>query len=295
MVDAEFRGRFHQIVNTDDVFLSVDDFLRRFTDASIFRLGVEVQCPVCSQRSWYSLKEVDYQLQCHSCLSEYSMPSQADGSRKWAYKAYGPFSLPKQAYGSYGVLLALSFLTGRDNVSISPMLSFIGKKGATEIEADLCLFYEKDSIRSVGSDLVFAECKTYNKFKREDIRRMRALASEFPGAVLVFSTLRSELTEAEKRLLKPLANQGRRYWKAERQFNPLVILTGAELFSVFGAPQCWKDKGGQFSEMYKRHSYLSSLGELADATQQLYLDMNPWHEWLEEKWERRRARAKTSE
>ncbi len=295
MTDMEFRGRFHQIANADDIYLNTDDFLRRYTDSGIFRLGIEVQCPVCSQRSWYSLKEVDYQLCCHSCLSEYSIPSQTDGSRRWAYKAYGPFSLPKQAYGSYGVLLALSFLSGRGDASISPMLSFIGKKGETEIEADLCLFYEKESVRSFGSELIFAECKTYNKFKRQDIQRMRTLASEFPGAVLVFSTLRPVLSETEKRLLRPLANQGRRYWKAEQQFNPVVILTGTELFSTFGAPQCWKDKGDKFAEIYERHSYLSSLGELADATQQLYLDMNPWHEWLEDRWKQSRARMKTGE
>jgi hypothetical protein len=295
MVETDFRGRIHQIVNADDVSISTDDFLRQYTDAGIFRLGVEVQCPVCTQRSWYSLKEVDYQICCHSCLSEYSMPSQADGSRKWAYKAYGPFSLPKQAYGSYGVLLALSFFTEQSGVSISPMLSFTGKKRGVEIEADLFLFREERSICSLGPELVFAECKTYNQFKQEDIQRMRELASDFPGAVLVFSTLRSELTEAEKRLLRPLANQGRRYWKAEQQFNPVVILTATELFSMFGAPECWEDKEGKSSEMYKKHSYLSSLGELADVTQQLYLDMNPWHEWLEERWERRRARMKTGE
>ena len=42
--------------------------------------------------------------------------------------------------------------------------------------------------------LVFGECKTYGLFQKKDFDRMSYLAKSFPGAILVFSTLRKTLT-----------------------------------------------------------------------------------------------------
>ncbi|MEX3930024.1 hypothetical protein AB4Y36_39545 [Paraburkholderia sp. BR10936] len=58
---------------------------------------------------------------------------------------------------------------------------------------------------------------------------MRELAEMFPGAILVFSTLRDALTAKEIASIGKLAKFGRRHWKAERSINPVLILTGTEL------------------------------------------------------------------
>ena len=42
----------------------------------------------------------------------------------------------------------------------------------------------------------------------------------------------SILTKTEKKLLRPFVNRCRRYWKAERPYNPVLILTGNELFGI---------------------------------------------------------------
>jgi hypothetical protein len=43
--------------------------------------------------------------------------------------------------------------------------------------------------------VIFAECKSYDIFEEEDLLRMQLLASEFPGAIIVFSTFRKSFTE----------------------------------------------------------------------------------------------------
>jgi hypothetical protein len=81
------------------------------------------------------------------------------------------------------------------------------------------------------TELLFTECKTYDHFKRIDTARIMTLSKAFPGAVLVFATLRKELSIEEKKLLYRLVNRGRKYWKADRPYNPVLILTGSELFA----------------------------------------------------------------
>jgi len=163
------------------------------------------------------------------------------------------------------------------------MLSFTAKKAATTIEADLGLFFQKSNWRGTRTELVFAECKTLNCFEKKDADRMISLAKEFPGAVLVFATLRKSLTGQEKQILRPVVNRGRRYWKAEHPYNPVLILTGNELFADREPRQVWKELGGAFAAHSHSWGDQRELVSLADATQQIYLDMEPWHKWLEDR------------
>ncbi|MBL1140406.1 MAG: hypothetical protein HND53_00045 [Proteobacteria bacterium] len=285
--EYDFKGRISQITNSDEVWISRDEYIKRLLEKEIFQLGVELKCPICTQRSWYSLNDMNSEVRCNGCLSDYKVQSLDLSDKKWAYKSFGTFGLPKQAYGAFGVLLALQFLVKDNHERATALLSFVAKKNNKEIEADLCLVTEKEFRDNSTQDLLFCECKTYNKFEKKDVDRMRVLAKEFPGAVLVFSTLRMDLTTTEKRMLKPLVNSGRRYWKAEKTYNPVIVLTGNELFSSHGIPYCWKDKEGKAGEIAESNFYPRGLSDIADVTQQIYLDMKPYHEWREEQWKKR--------
>ena len=46
---------------------------------------------------------------------------------------------------------------------------------------------------------------------------MRGIAKAFPGAVLVFSTLREELTEFEIKKIASIARRGRKYLEIPRR------------------------------------------------------------------------------
>lgn len=114
---------------------------------------------------------------------------------------------------------------------------------------------------------------------------MRYLAKMFAGAVLVFSTLRKTLSPTEIVEIGKITKAGRKYWKAERPLNAVLILTGTELFSNSAPPYCWDDA------TKKRVNHVHGLLDLCDATQQLYLNLPSWRTTWHEQLEKRRARA----
>ena len=289
--EKAFRGEISRIANQERFRKDPNRVLQRLIAVNMFRLGVEIQCPICRQHSWYSIKEADYALRCLKCGGRFEIPSHSAKEIKWSYRTFGPFSLPNRAYGAYSVLLTLRFFSQLLHGATTPIMSFTAEKDQKEIEADLGLFFQESRFGYSQTELVFAECKTYNRFDECDRDRMRLLACQFPGAVLVFATLRKLVTEKEKRLLRPVVNRGRRYWKAERPYNPVLILTGTELFSDREPPECWKDAGGKHATFAQNYRGWRDLLRLCDATQQLYLDMKPWHQWLEERWKRNRERS----
>jgi hypothetical protein len=265
--------------------------LKSLISAGIFKLGYQIQCPLCQQRSWYSMTELDYNLTCKKCTGNYTVPTHSVKEIKPHYTASGPFALPNRAHGAPIVLLCLRFFSKVMHSTICPMLSFEEKDKTLEI--DLALHLETRAFGEVQRDLLLFECKTENLFASNDREKMEYLARSFEGAVLVFATLRDELTEKEKKLLRPLVNKGRKYWKAERPYNPVLILTGNELFGHLSVTKSWEKLSQRHRQASKWHSIDLKLMELCDATQQLYLDMESWHDWLEVKWERRRRKIKS--
>jgi len=288
MPQKAFWGEILKIANQEKFIKDPNRILQRLIDVQMFRLGVEIQCPICRQHSWYSIKDADYELQCPKCLERFPIPSHSPKEIKWSYRTFGSFSLPKQADGVYSVLLTLRFFSKLFDSAATPIMSFTAKKDEQKIEADLGMFYQWPRSKYAKTELVFAECKTYNHFRKRDSRRMKILGDQFPGAFLVFATLRKSLTEKEKILLRPVVNRGRRSRKAGRPFNPVLILTGTELFSDWWPPQCWEDAGGKHATFAQNYKVWRDLYEFCDATQQLYLDMEPWYQWLEKRWRKRR-------
>lgn len=115
----------------------------------------------------------------------------------------------------------------------------------------------------VQEGTLFAECKSYNKFEQRDFDRMSALAKHFPGAILAFCTLRKSLEPYEKTAMKRIAMAGMKQWKTERPINPVLVLTGHELFRYERPPHCWD--GLTVPDWAKNvHSLLSVLGHFVN-------------------------------
>ena len=165
---------------------------------------------------------------------------------------------------------------------ITPALSFIAEApNKVSLEADLAAFWQDSIYGERKEGILFCECKTYGLFQKKDFDRMRYLAKAFPGAVLIFSTLRKSFTKEEVTGITKIAKAGRKYWKTERPINPVLILTGNELLSHFGPPYCWEDS------IKKKFDRVHGLIGLSDATQQLYLNLPSWETEWHEKWEKR--------
>ena len=123
---------------------------------------------------------------------------------------------------------------------------------------------------------------------------MKALAEAFPGAVLVFATMKEaiELTNEEVTRLRKLAEWGREYVREVRRTRaPVILLTGTELFAGYSLHLAWKDKGGEHERLISPgYVQLDRLKTLADLTQQLYLNMPAYHVWSDARWRARQAR-----
>ena len=248
---------------------AAEGILQQLIEAKVFQLGMEIQCPVCTQSSWYSVEAADYELQCPKCLENLSFPH-ASKEVKWAYRTLGPFSLPNQAHGAYAVLMTLQFFSahGLLDGATTPLMSFTVEKAGTKMEADLALFFQGSKFGDSKTEVVFAECKTFNSFEKKDADRMAKLGKAFPGAVLVFATLKESLCEKEQRILRPLVNRSRKAWMNDRPFNPILILTGKELFLE------------SFWDSHLKNWNIRGLSELCELTQQINLGMDSPDEWL---------------
>lgn len=289
LAEEEVRGKIQQAENQQSIFSKIASgmlgkkTLPQLIAANVFQLGMVIQCPICEQSSWYSVKNVDYNLQCPRCLGNLSFPS-ASKEVKWAYRTIGPFSSSNQAQGAYTVLLSLRFFSmfRFDGSATTPLMSFKAQKNGTNIEVDLALFFQESRFLYPKTELIFVECKTFKSFEEKDTKRMLDLGKQFPQAVLVFATLKESLNDDEKRLLRDVVNCSRENRKNKRPFNPIMVLTGTELISDTHFILNWEntaDIRGTFAHNIDPDIDFSVgpriLLEFCDIMQQIYLDMEP--------------------
>jgi hypothetical protein len=254
-------------------------------DKGVFRLGLRVQCPHCLRRSWWTLQDIQDLITCRRCLNSFPAVGNVEGAT-WSYKAAGPFSVPNYADGAYGVLLTLGqFQEHRmTTMRTTPIASFVAQGKKQNLEADFALFWQESLYGETRDGTLFGECKTYGQFEAKDFIRMRRIAKAFPGAVLVFSTLRKALRAKEVDGIARVAKAGRKYWKPDHPLNPVLVLTGTELLHWTGPPYCWE------APVRDKFQHTSGLLGLCDATQQIYLKLPPWQAEWHKKWEEKRLR-----
>lgn len=254
---------------------------------NVFRVGLKVQCTNCHRNSWYSLDNVKENLTCPKCLNNYQAIGHIDQG-KWCYKTAGPFSVPQYADGAYCVLLAIEFFDDHMfSMKTTPALSFEAKdQTGVQLEADFGMLWQESLFGEISDGVIFGECKTFGIFEQKDYKKMRSFAKHFPGAILAFCTLKQSLTQAEIREITKIARAGRKRWKSERPINPVLILTGNELMDMFGPPHCWEKKHGN------KYDRVNGLLEIANATQQIYLNLPSWQEDWHKEYEEKKKKLK---
>ena len=257
---------------------ATDRIIQQLIDAKVFELGLEVQCPVCTRTSWYSVKAADREIQCSGCPAQFSFPSMSKEIR-WSYQTLPPFNLPNHVDGAYTVLLTLRFFSSFSllNGATTPLMSFTAQKdGMKSLEADLALFFQESKFRNSKTEVIFVECKSFNSFRQKDVDKMADLGKAFPGAIIAFAKLEEHLRDEEKTILCALVNRSRRNRLNNRPFNPILILTGKELFWKSNFSEWWKKRGGMRMAVNSREGML----ELCDFTLQTNLGIDSWDQWF---------------
>jgi hypothetical protein len=259
-----------------------------FISKGIFKLGLRTKCPNCQRNTWFPMEALRESMDCPKCLNSFPAAGNVESNSSWFYKTAGPFSVPNYADGAYAVLLTMDALCDMRLMSLrtTAVPSFTATaSGKPALEADLAMFWRETTPGEEREGLLFGECKTFGVFAKRDVDRMRYLGSEFPGAVLVFSTLREALSKEELTPLRRLAKAGRKPWKAGRTLNPVLILTGTELLTWQRLPNCWTDS------QQKQFQNVHDLESLCDATQQIHLGLPSVHEDRKERDQRRKRHA----
>ena len=263
-------------------------WLRSLVDGNIIELGVRLKCPHCDQSNWYRLEEIRASLPCHRCLQDYRFPSLDPPSSPWRFRTVGPFAVEDYIHGGFTILLSMRLLAGMSSMYRSELTwcpSFTLSRAEQNLgEIDSLIFLRQDDPYADAIIPLFVEAKSYNSFEDRDVERMQRLGSLWPGVVLAFATLKEKLTQEEIDLIRPLAERGREPLPAGHWQNPVLVLTGRELFSDHGPPACWADLPDELESFARRYRTRSSVQDLCDATQQLYLGMESYGDWLTRRW-----------
>lgn len=241
-----------------------------FLERSIFRAGVRVQCPICGYHNWLDVNTLSYHPTCTRCLNEFQFSQKPADLRKidWFYRIVGPFAAPDHARGAYSVALTLRALA--DPFPYTEMAWSTGLSLAElNCEIDFIAWRRAGGMLNEEREeplLVIGEAKSFgrNTINDEAISTLKTVAERFPGAVMVVSTLRSahELSLAEVARLRHLALWGRRAWREDQPINPLIVLTGTELFAELGIANAWSKIDG--AQKHGRYDFrnLYTLSEL---------------------------------
>jgi hypothetical protein len=258
--------------------LSLDNFVK----ANILKQGLGIDCPACKKNNWYGIGDLKVELTCEQCLRPFAFPQGSIdfNNTPWKYRVVGPFTVPDYADGAYATVLTLRTLalnlgSGHASVTCAAGLDLTLDPALQPGNVDLALWYRRDNLLGDSEEepaLIFGEAKSFGSqaFQGKEIDRMRRLAERFPGAFILFSTLRTELSTKEKSAITALSQWGREIVD-RRMRSPVIVLTGHELFSPWYVQEAWKD----LSDMHKKFAEpalrLDKLETLADVTQQLYL------------------------
>ena len=266
--------------------------LATLVERGVLRVGLKVQCPVCGQANWFSPGAILDVLRCERCLRDFPFPAADPPSGDWWYRTQGPFSVENYAQGGYAVALALRFLTSQMHAETTWVAGLeISEASGVLGEIDFGVWWRRESAFDADEPvLLLGECKSFDQFATKEVERAKRFAERFPGATLVFATLREELEASERKRLAALARAGRKYLKADKWRAPVLVLTSLELMSDMGPPYCWRDAGGRFAQFAQNFRGFGGLTELCDATQQLHLGLEPYGQWQHEEFERRRQR-----
>ena len=247
----------------------------------IIEFGVQIQCEVCEQRSFYLINDLADNLKCSVCRNTFNFPkSNPKKSLQYVYRGVGPFSRNNKVDGLLSVLLTirlfkLSIIDGFDR-GLSFLFDFEIKRKDKLFEIDLVIMADGKQNKS-NTKAFICECKTFKHIERKDIERLKYVGQQIPNMILVIATLNKEFTIEEKALLIELTEFFRT--KNGVTSNPILLLTGDELI-----PNRRHFPLKKYEDKIAGHQYVDYVNTLADLTCEEHLNLKTCDELSSEAW-----------
>jgi hypothetical protein len=276
------------------------NYLDRPVEAGALKLGLSVPCSNCKKKNWYGLDDLAEKVRCERCLKDFPFPQGSLNYKNapWEFRVIGPYSVPDYAHGAYATVLALKFLAIPElwtNTTTTFSTNLDLKVDDQRLEIDFAGWFRPDSDEHRRNEAVFlvGEAKSFNNssFCEKDITRLKRVGEKMPGAFLVFATLKPELSDAECIRIRKLAKWGRLPGADGRSRNPVIVLTGTELFAHNGISEAWQETDGKRQVLAEQNDVqMDNLWTLTDLTQQVYLGLQPVQAWIDDYWKHRYER-----
>lgn len=298
---SSLHAKWAQIMKSRDKNLWTTAAIEDLTEKRVMKVGLNLRCTHCQATGWFGLSDINYELRCERCLRIFPFP-QAQGRHDWYFRAIGPFAVPDYAGGSYATALTLRLLSDVGGWIGNSDRHFVYSTGLNlnlsgrSREIDLIAWRQdlNPIERADGTAVIFGEAKSFatEAIKAKDCELLRELGSRFPGAILVASVMKAELSTNERGLLTTLVNWGRIPGADGMPRSPVIILTGVELFADGNLEDVWTKLGGTHERAVKASVGRLNLWKLADCTQQIYLGMLPYSAWRRKRFEKQVKRRK---
>jgi len=265
--------------------IAKENFFQALINTRVLSVGLALRCQECNHTSWHALDSIAPKMVCPRCFSELGFPGASPPRKEdWAYRVSGPFAAENFAHGAYCVASTLHLLTEKIVTESTWIPSFRLIKDGREVECDFGMFARPSRLsHATRPFLVLGECKTFGVFTSADFTKARYLAETFPGSVLCFSTFRDTLTSKEIKALAKIVRRGRLPFGVGKIRNPVLVLTGQELFSQFAWNKDFYESYGPHAE-YARQAYMRrDIEELCSLTQEQHLGIESYSTWLRER------------
>lgn len=206
------------------------EIVKILVDQKILKMLIQLACPNCNSKFEVSLGELEEEMRCKTCFEKFDDHSSDSSRMSFVYKRSGVFALPNKSYGVPVAYLTLAFFqrsgfSNEINWGTSYEISMDGKSN----EIDLVTFAYSNTFYDERVRPVFAECKFFSDFEKNDTDLFYQLGEKFPESILVFATMKVDLSTKEKKLLISLAKKIRRNFKKTGKGSNLLILTSNEL------------------------------------------------------------------
>lgn len=260
---------------------------KNFIEYGILKIGLKTQCTYCKATNWRGLDNINYEIICDRCLENYQFPQsnlQRDNGN-WHYRILGPFSIPDYAQGAYSSVLTISALSSlidfHGGATYAPSLDLEIEGKCFEVDFAMWVPPSPAYQSNKNPILAIGEAKSFalEAIKKKDITQLKELAKKLPMAAIVISVLKDSFSELEKELISKFILWDRKTGSSKRERRTIVLMTGTELFADFSIQNTWKDLGGAYEKHSNYHS-TNCLENFANATQEIYLGIEPYYDWL---------------